>query len=188
MEKFTRSQNSNKEQVVTPLYERPLHPQGAVYSLDDEDHWDGETYRLNGVRYILVKKNGKVIIYIDEKGDEITDPATIKLVLNAAKENEEIREARKNHAIELAQGDQDLQEILEWHMEYSNGPINPFEEDGITFYQVGRNSSHEFYAGIKDGKKYRLTVGESGLEDEDGEVLFESKISEVDEWDYMGHY
>ncbi len=71
-------------------------------------------------------------------------------------------------------------------MEYNHGRIEPYPVEGIVFYQVGRNASHEFYAGAKDGRRYTFTSGEDY--DEDGNFRPDKRVYEVEKWGYMGHY
>lgn len=62
--------------------------------------------------------------------------------------------------------DDTLKKILTRHLlfEYqrcsSVGEPSPTEEDGIPFYRVGRNASHEFYLGYKDGVEYAGSYGD----------------------------
>ena len=49
----------------------------------------------------------------------------------------------------------------------SKEPEPPTVVDGIQFWRVGWNASHEFYAGTKDGKRYRMALGEGDFDDLD---------------------
>jgi hypothetical protein len=63
----------------------------------------------------------------------------------------------------------------------------PRIHEGVPFYQVGRNSSHEFYMGTKDGKRYKADCGEEyvGRGDDCGCI---SKAQEVFEsWKSKGN-
>jgi hypothetical protein len=93
---------------------------------------------------------------------------------------------------ELAKDDAILAEVLMWHMRHSGvaEPDKPHEVDGIPFYCVGHNASHEFYAGTKDGKRYRYSVGEScEVEEFDLPKIDRSPVTEVPDWGgYYGHF
>ncbi len=69
----------------------------------------------------------------------------------------------QHRAAELSNGDKLLGRVMEAHLAYSNGrPSSPSSVDGIDFYVVGRNASHEFYLGTKDGRMFKRAFGESG--------------------------
>lgn len=78
--------------------------------------------------------------------------------------------------------------ILAWARRFSepNEP-KPLVRDRVTYYQVGRNSTHSFYAGVDldTGKLYRAS--------DDTEFGGEWHVSEKESLesfanDYMGHY
>lgn len=61
-----------------------------------------------------------------------------------------------------------LRKVFQFHLFYSYGHTkaasspkpyepssHPFEKDGIKFFVVGHNASHQFYLGVKDGVLYR---------------------------------
>jgi len=86
-----------------------------------------------------------------------------------------------------------LAEVLRWHLEYMRykGDLEdpPVVRDGVAFYQVGRNASHYFFAGVdSDGRKFICTVGDSC--DENGELTVVEHVYEVDTFSghYLGHY
>lgn len=69
----------------------------------------------------------------------------------------------------------------------------PTIKEGISFYIVGHNASHEFYLGMKDGKIYRMSIGEGFPPDGDwSNIPVECKITEISEEDlgntYIGHF
>jgi len=69
-------------------------------------------------------------------------------------------------------GDRRAREIFYRNMWFQNGAVgNPIEIRGILFYKMGRNASHEFYAGIKDGKLYQCSIGEDVICDADGNYV-----------------
>ena len=106
--------------------------------------------------------------------------------------------------------DKNLEKVIVAHMAYeSKGGMRKIyephssEHDGIDFYRVGHNASHEFYMGYKDGKFYAGSFGDSYVgpregcdcdslticEDE-GHIIWEFSHREVPEhnWGYLGHY
>lgn len=62
-----------------------------------------------------------------------------------------------------------LQMVLEKHLLYEGKGTRFYQpsgldHDGIMFYRVGHNSSHEFSLGVKDGKLYLCAAGEELLD------------------------
>ncbi|MBN2096741.1 hypothetical protein JW752_05120 [Candidatus Peregrinibacteria bacterium] len=166
---------------------------------------EGDVCRLGNKQYLITERDE---VYDFVTGREITDPNIIAQVfdtdnqiarqqqeesgydaLDYLSELEEVRRIEE-HVDEVAQAlreaDTITRDILCWHLEYTQGQIRPIEKEGIIFYQVGHNASHEFYAGVKEDRKYKYTVGENY--DEEGNFYPDEKIYEVDEWGYMGHY
>lgn len=68
----------------------------------------------------------------------------------------------------------------------------PTVKDGIKFYRVGRNASHDFYMGVKDGMRYRGSFGEDYIGPKDGcdcmdramkaFAKWEAKAEDFDNW------
>ncbi|MEK7481169.1 MAG: hypothetical protein AAB633_00260 [Patescibacteria group bacterium] len=93
-----------------------------------------------------------------------------------------------------------MKEIMAWHQEFmrhrgGRDGRPDVQEDGVEFYQVGRNASHNFFVGVDmEGRKFVRTVGGGGCdEDADGRLVwYEDKESvyEVVGFDghYLGHY
>lgn len=159
---------------------------GSMWS----DSVSGDLYCLNHVEY-MVNADGAVIRKEDyEHPEVVTDPAVLISIKAQIQEDIEIRAARRVLATEKSQQDSKLKEVLLAHLEYTGGHVSSHIEEGITFYQVGRNASHEFYLGVKDGKYYRLSCGEGGWNDEEDMPTFEKHISELDSdnWGYVGHF
>lgn len=84
-------------------------------------------------------------------------------------------------ARENSGGDPIVAEILLWNLQYNYGKghdgSTPYMDkprvvDGVKFWRVGHNASHEFYAGT-DGKgnRFSRSVGESVTIDLDGNPL-----------------
>ena len=58
-----------------------------------------------------------------------------------------------------------MQSVLRMSREFNDGYLcAPCQKEGIDFYPVGRNASHEFYLGVKDGRMYRMAIGEDSYE------------------------
>ena len=116
-------------------------------------------------------------------------------ILRMKKEDEAIASARTARVHELAQGDAILAEILGWHMEYNRGRISELTiKEGVTLYQVGRNASHDFYAGVKNGQRYHYSYAEGApiVDPETGEergYKMDESLREVEDFEgYYGHY
>ena len=93
-------------------------------------------------------------------------------------EDEKISKSREELATEHAGDDQIFKYILQAHLEYNDGHIDPIVDDetGVTFYQVGQNSSHTFSIGVKDGQKYLMTFGESGFNEKTNKPEYAKKV------------
>ena len=110
-----------------------------------------------------------------------------------------------------AKGDPIVAEILLWHLHYNwgkgNKPRQPYIDspsviNGVKFWRVGHNASHEFYLGTGNGKRFRRAIGESCTVDWDGNPLvfdettgfltepgLDESISEVTDFGgYHGHF
>ncbi len=166
---------------------------------------EGDVCRVDGRQYLITERDD---VYNFETGQKITDPDLIIRVIGA--DDDCVRQRQdeagydelnylldmeedgyiEKHVDEVAkalhEADPVTREILCWHLEYEHGQIRSVEKKGITFYQVGHNASHEFYAGAKEGRKYKYTVGEDY--DEEGNFCPDEQIYEVEEWGYMGHF
>lgn len=81
--------------------------------------------------------------------------------------------------------------VIEHHLAYTGDLVmdQGITIQGSTFWQVGRNASHEFYLGVIDGKLYRYSIGEAGL-DAEGDMTYQSRLVEVqgDDVGYIGHF
>jgi len=56
--------------------------------------------------------------------------------------------------------DELLARVIRLAQEHDGDEPTPIVRDGIEFYRVGHNASHEFYLGVKDGVLYDCAVGE----------------------------
>ncbi len=80
------------------------------------------------------------------------------------------------------------QEIIDWHSSYqqANGltPTQPITCDGIEFWCVGHNSTHIFFVGTRDNRRFCF---DSRLEDVG---WIGSEIKEIEAFDdgYFGHF
>ena len=127
---------------------------------------------------------------------------------------EEILGRLQRVARERSGGDLIVEEILLWHLHYNWGkghkPRQPHIDspsviNGVKFWRVGHNASHEFYLGTDgNGKRFRRAVGESSTVDWEGKPLvfdednlfrptedpgLDESISEVPDFrGYHGHH
>ena len=95
---------------------------------------------------------------------------------------------RMELAHEQSKDNSDLANIIYWHLDFSNGKLSCHTHEGVTFYQVGRNSSHQFYAGVDDnGQIWKLITGES-YDDEGEQETTMVKVYKDKGYGYMGHF
>lgn len=104
---------------------------------------------------------------------------------------------------QFASRDEAIRFVQDWSAECLGGyREEPDEKNGILFWRVGRNASHEFYAGVgPDGRLYQRSYGESdwiwhlkedGSDDlsrEPKETIYKDDVQEVQSFGgYYGHY
>lgn len=101
-------------------------------------------------------------VYTNEGGEseeQIQDEDIINEVMKLRRRDRLIVEAR-NKVVENFTDDPILRSAIRMHMNYTDGYIQPkFEEfkgTMVPFYRIGRNSSHYFYAGYKNGQRYQM--------------------------------
>jgi hypothetical protein len=95
--------------------------------------------------------------------------------MKRSKLESKIEAQAKLMAERLFEGNALSAEFLRWHM-YFRGEArvtaSPYVVDGIRFFLVGKNASHSFFAGMRDGQLYRCALGDEVEEDAQGnEVL-----------------
>lgn len=105
---------------------------------------------------------------------------TKKQQRTAAEKGEFIGQLEKV-ARENSDGDPVLEEVLLMHLRYNKGKgrnphiswiDKPHVINGVRFWRIGHNASHEFYAGTDgSGKRFRYSVGESCTVDIEGNPL-----------------
>jgi len=127
---------------------------------------------------------------------------------------EEILDQLQQVARENSNGDPIMEEVLFLHLLYNWGKgRNPWTPriaeahvdvvDGVKFWRVGHNASHEFYAGTDgSGRRFRYSIGESCRVDMDGNPIvfdeegfpvvlpgFDRSVEEVANFHgYYGHH
>jgi hypothetical protein len=101
---------------------------------------------------------------------------------------EKLANKREFVAKAIALDDSILFDIISAHLGYmgSKLPIT-IVKNGIELYCVGRNASHEFYLGRKNGETWKYVVGESVEEDEDGYPKVECRMTKIEDIGYCGH-
>lgn len=140
----------------------------SCFGYGSDEHGNYSSY-TDGARNYYLYENGKIGV-----GDRHTyepnlvDPDTEEgKALRAeaqrlAKLDDDIHEARRKYAQELAKGDPLLADVLTYAVEMSGGSHPAAQTiDGVSMYKVGGNSSHDALLGVKDG---RLFLASSGSE------------------------
>jgi hypothetical protein len=67
--------------------------------------------------------------------------------------------------------------------------LSPIVKNGIVFFEVGHNASHYFYIGIRDGKRFQMSVGPNGYDEKTDTEIIKEHVGEVNDWNgYCGHF
>ena len=166
----------------------------AGHSISGED--------ISGTIFVLDRKSYTCPRYIrDDCGnwwtedsnesdfERVVDKVVLKRLEALHIEDEQIKDERQQEVQRLAAGNDDLAFILQIHAEGHDGQMCPPSEfEGVQMYCVGRNASHEFYLGVKGGKRYYCSIGE-GPYDEYDIPTCERHFEEITDWpSYLGHY
>lgn len=183
-----------------PMKMRPRNFDGYAM-IQTEDGWiTGLVYRLLDHSYLRTEAG----MWIENDGDQtpITDARTVQLLTGLHAAEMEIIEEWKRHAAAMSQGDPILSEILLMNIAYTNGSLDePVIHEGVPFWVVGHNASHEFSAGVQGGIRYRRSFcgGEyipckCGPTDCNCQPQFEPDeeymhaLAPDEPWGYIGHY
>lgn len=192
---------------MTELWQQELPYLGKVFFSENNIHLSGVTMLKDYKCYIKVisahdSADNKVGIpkqfigklYNSEYEEFSTDPELIAEMNRRIELTEQIENARKQQAKKLANGNKILETIFKLHICFTDGEIRvPYIFEDIKFYQVGRNATHVFYLGGRNGKLYRYSS--CGLFYDKNEGYFADEA--VDEYyhevenladEYIGHH
>ena len=168
---------------ISRLAEKRIRFDSQIFIIDPMSgtQFSGQAYRIGDKRYLYSADNE--VYEVNDENHSLSPVTEISIgqeIKSLAEEDKLISQAR-DQICEIMTNDKILQEILKMHLEFTNGRVQPHEKNGIAFYMVGRNASHEFYAGVLEGRKYVYSVGE-GINEE-----IDEEIREVQKWGYLGH-
>lgn len=166
----------------TPLAERKLHRR-AIVSTQSEDLF---VYEVHGEQ-IFADDNG-CLSYDTAKKDPVVDESTASVVLAQMMQDGRVVSARRKLAQKQAGGSGLLARVLGWHLEFTSGHMQPCPEGDLTFFQVGRNASHEFFVAIDDGQPHVMSIC-CDWDEEKQEAVIEKRIRKVNTLSacYLGH-
>lgn len=189
-----QTNNSSEVPQVEELAQKKYNNVGSLYTQHNGGYIGGELYTLDGFDYV-VAEDGNTYLYDREKSVLllVTDESIKSKIEAMCKEDVEVSNARCDVADVLGGDSEILKGIIRLHLEYTGGSVDPVEKQGVTFYQVGRNASHEFYIGVKDGKKYVYTIGEDYTyfdadDPSNDKIGYKEDVYEVEKWGYLGHF
>jgi hypothetical protein len=193
--------NENKTAVIenepqveeVPLHERKLNCTGyCSTNIEGTDsRIAGDTFDVDGRTFILTNERRPRVYDETERRMVSADEDLYQRVLDMEQQDYDVMKARDEYAVHLAHGDEILASVYRCALEYGNGQIEePETHDGVTLFKVGRNASHMFFLGAKDGKMYKAAlcydydeVNDKTIEDWSGPREVESLQGE-----YLGHY
>jgi hypothetical protein len=176
-------QNSSAEVALYPPNEEPIY--GRRHHIGYVD------YENQGEAYIITEEG--VVFQTEyiphENIVEIIDPEIVKNIRTQRAQDIFIDFSRTWLANEMSDGDSDLRFIYLLHIGYNGGVIDdPTIYQGVPFWDVGHNSTHTFFLGLKDGQRYRMSEYYDH-EANDGQGETEVTMEPVDEFgSYFGHY
>jgi hypothetical protein len=158
--------------------------EGTGYAVEQED----SSFR----RFILVK-DGRLFEEISSEKVVVSDPAVVSSIEMLRDEDRETQDAQNVLARELAEkhgGSALALTLFSTAIWYAQGdPGEGWErEKGVSFWEVGRNSSNNFFMGLrKDEDRVRFFRGslEPGWDEENKDVWNQSEVSEFR--GYYGH-
>ena len=172
----------------------PLCAGQAYFQSDSGNDIEGDLYRFGGKAYLQAKEGiFEEMPDSDERWVPNSDLAAKASIEKISAHDLGIEKARAWIAKEYSEGDPILEGILRMHLEYNRGRINPHSHDGILFFSVGQNASHQFYAGTCDGCRYTYSCCSDYETDEDGKPISKEEVGSVREvkhgvgWGYLGH-
>lgn len=179
---------------VNAKKQRHLIAHCIIPNVDEYDEFQQFEYQGE---YYYVARSGKV--YVEARTEDefafnrVKDKGIVAAICKMMEEDSFSDHVRDALAETLSSGDSLLRQVLRIHIEYNGGQVSsyPFVKEGIRLYRVGRNASHEFYLGVKDGKMYRYSFGEESYDCVSGETSYAGDgPTEVDpeRIGYIGHF
>ena len=157
-----------------------------------EDRWqEHQNWWRGSTRYLLLE-NGTVLLDSVERGSdgrlEVADKQIIARIVAMRDEDIAIDKARRAFAAQVAEdlysSDPSAETAIRLTLEYRSR-ATPTVTDGIDFYVVGRNSSHEFYMGLRKEDNGSISLFSGYYEHEEG---FGYSARETFDGGYYGHH
>ena len=175
--------------------EKSYNRSGNVWA----ENFEGPFFCIEGREYVLNERDGSSLVFDSETEELVSDEKIISAIKAKCEEDWEISCARGKVAEIFSNQNPILARILRIHLEYEgamaaghfkkNFKCEPYQKDGIDFYEVGHNATHHFYLGIKDGKVYKRS-SYYDYNPETHEHIDEERVYEVpaDDLGYIGHF
>ena len=181
------------------MSQSPLSVEGLISPIclaSAQDSWDGLVIRVgeDEYEYVLVmtpghKLCGKVLMQSDVGYSEVADPVVRAQIDEIRAREELVWAARRRRAREWATechgGNASAEDMFFMAIQFANGEPQHQEFDvagfeDVDWYQLGRNASHSFYAGMREGRLFRCSWGC------DEEKPYVSELESLDT--YWGHF
>jgi len=145
-------------------------------------------YKNRGQAFVLEENTHEIYVKDSNYLHRVENPEIIDEVRNQRAQDLIILASRYYLARQAAGDDPVLYRIYEQNINYNAGAIDePTIVDEIPFWQVGRNASHGFYFGYRDGQLYRMSEGYEY--DVQGNSFLDRHITPIEDFSgYMGHY
>lgn len=168
--------------MTNKLAQRKLHRRSVV------DTAGGQFFAYEADGHVVYVDDDGNLFFDTEGKQPVADEHITTLVTQQMLQDSRVFDARIKLSEQHSGGSGLLARALRWHLDYNGGEIHPLNKDGINFYQVGRNASHQFFVGYNDGKQFVLSVC-CDWDEEQQDTVIEERVREVDSWDgcYLGH-
>jgi hypothetical protein len=129
-------------------------------------------------------------VLLDSDNSVIEDEQTISKIHAMRAEDRQIAEARRAHAIALAEtrynGDERAVQAMGCAVAYDPQDQSPWVREGIDFYEVGHNSTHSFYMGLRKNDDGTISTFSASYYSEEKDSFEWREVTEFR--GYYGHH
>ncbi len=129
-------------------------------------------------------------VLADDDNSVVEDKQTIGKIHAMRAEDRQIAAARRSHASLLAEtrynGDERAETAMSCAIAYDPQDQSPWVRDGIDFYEVGHNSTHSFYMGLRKNADGSISCFSASYYSEEEDSFEWREVTEFR--GYYGHH